>query len=434
MKSCEHTCVDQCHAPYPCKEDRPCQSKTFVTCPCQRRKQEVRCQATRFNPWPNKDTILKCDDECARLQRNQRLAAALNVDPESHKDEHIPYSDKTLKMFRENITWAQTQERAFRVFATSADEKRLRFKPMPPHQRAFLHSLAEDYGLDSESQDPEGHRHVCIFKTPRFVAAPQKTLGQCVRLIQAQKPALVALPDSRKEAEAFNALLLISPRFGVTIEEVEKELSKDIAAASRSGPSVTFSTHFLPSDEILIKAVPTTTAATVLTTTPQAVESVLKDLKSSVSKSIQRNSLAANVILCHAGDMNNITRKETGAPESNTGGWNAVASRGAKRAPAVVSKVPAGGSKTTLGLAGRSGGAFVALRRLELKKKKEEAGKVVVEDDWEKALEKEEQAEASGSGGEGSGKEEEKEVVTSDGEGEGKADTNSADIEEDEGR
>ncbi|KAK4136739.1 hypothetical protein BT67DRAFT_448052 [Trichocladium antarcticum] len=184
-KSCEHACTDQCHAPFPCKEDKPCQSKAFTTCPCQHRKQEVRCQATRLNPWPARESTLKCDDECLRLQRNRQLAEALNIDPQTHTDDHIPYSDTTLKLFRTNVGWAQSQEREFRVFAAAPDEKRLRFKPMQSSQRAFLHALAEDFGMDSESQDPEPHRHVCIFKTPRFVSAPPKTLAQCLRVAQA---------------------------------------------------------------------------------------------------------------------------------------------------------------------------------------------------------------------------------------------------------
>ncbi|KAK4231754.1 transcriptional repressor NF-X1 [Podospora fimiseda] len=385
--------------------------------PLIRRKQEVRCQATRFNPWPHKDTVLKCDDECLRIQRNQQLAAALKVNPDSHKDDHIPYSDKTLKMFRENITWAQTQEREFRVFASSSDEKRLRFKPMPPNQRAFLHSLAEDYGLDSESQDPEGHRHVCIFKTPRFVAAPQKTLAQCYRLVQANKRVVVVSEKPQPAVQAFNALLLTQPRFGLTTEEVEKELYKDLATASRSGLALTFQTSFLSTEEILIKAVPNFTAASIITSAPQTIESSLTALKSSILKTISSRSggIARNVILCHADDSLNILRREGVDSGANTGGWNAVASRGAKRVIVAAPKTPATGSKTTLGVlgSGRAGGAFVALRRLELRKKEAEQEKETVVDNWEEAVDKEEgsgaeknnnvgksEGEASGSGNE----------------------------------
>ncbi|KAH6651091.1 hypothetical protein F5144DRAFT_617760 [Chaetomium tenue] len=214
-KSCEHTCVDQCHAPDACKEDKPCQSKTFVTCPCQHCKQEVRCQATALNPSPAGKSTLACDDECRRLQRNRKLAQALDIDPSTHADEHIPYSDTSLRLFRENVSWAQTQERQLRVFAAAPEEKRIRFKPMPPHQRAFLHALAEDFGLDSESQDPGPHRHVCVFKTPRFVSAPGKTLGQCLQVadkaaklrtgVSAITPKSSSSP--RRQGPPFNAFL-----------------------------------------------------------------------------------------------------------------------------------------------------------------------------------------------------------------------------------
>ncbi|KAK6866042.1 hypothetical protein PG995_002570 [Apiospora arundinis] len=121
-KACDHADTDPCHAPYPCKEEKPCQAKTFITCECQHRKQEVRCMASKGNPFPDRPP-LKCDDECLRLQRNAKLAAALNIDPETHKDSHVPYSDKTLELFKEGVRWAQTQEREFRVFASDAQEK-----------------------------------------------------------------------------------------------------------------------------------------------------------------------------------------------------------------------------------------------------------------------------------------------------------------------
>lgn len=139
--------------------------------------------STKNNPWETREETLKCDDECLRLQRKQQLAEALNIDSKTHNDDHIPYSDTTLKLFREMSSWAQVQEREFRVFAGSPEEKRLRFKPMPATKRAFLHALAEDYGLDSQSSDPEPHRHICVFKTPRFVSAPNKTLAQCVQIV-----------------------------------------------------------------------------------------------------------------------------------------------------------------------------------------------------------------------------------------------------------
>ncbi|GJC92072.1 NF-X1 type zinc finger [Colletotrichum higginsianum] len=330
-KSCEHSCQDACHAPYPCKEDRPCQSKTFITCDCQHRKKEVKCLATKTNPTPERDT-LKCDDECLRLQRNQRLAAALN-----------------------------NQEREFRVFASEPSEKRLRFKPMPSFQRAFLHALAEDFGFDSESQDPEPHRHVSIFKTPRFVSAPKKTLAQCakIRSDAAKSAASAAAAASSSAAtasapEPFNALLLTAPRFGP-----QPPLLHDLVP---------------PSEEILIRAVPVTSWGT----TPSAVESTLASLKPVVARTVTKEGIAAAAIMVHADASLNVLRRE-GAPsaDGSSGGWNAVVGRAAAQRRTVAPKSAADA---------RPASGFVSFSKLARKKVVEDT----VADDWEAAADSDE--------------------------------------------
>ncbi|OLN88510.1 FKBP12-associated protein 1-like protein [Colletotrichum chlorophyti] len=348
-------------------------SKTFITCDCQHRKKEVKCLATKTNPTPERDA-LKCDEECLRLQRNQRLAAALNVDPD-HSDDHIPYSDTTLKLFRElSHTWAQNQEREFRVFASEPSEKRLRFKPMPSFQRAFLHALAEDFGFDSESQDPEPHRHVSIFKTPRFVSAPKKTLAQCVKIrTDAAKSAAAAAAASSSAAtasapEPFNSILLSAPRFGLTIDEVESAIATHLAAHN----NLSFTTSFLPSDEVLIRAIPVTSWGT----SPSAVESTLASLKPLVARVVTKEGIAASATLVHADANLNVLRRES-TSANGTGGWNAVAGRAAAQRRTVAPK-PSTDSRPASG--------FVSFSKLARKKVVEDS----VADDWEAAAEDEE--------------------------------------------
>ncbi|KAI6093594.1 hypothetical protein F4821DRAFT_220964 [Hypoxylon rubiginosum] len=361
-RNCGHLDAEQCHAPYPCKEDKPCQAKSFITCDCQRRKQEVKCMATKNNPSPQREA-LKCDEECLRLQRNARLADALNIDPQTHTDNHIPYSDTTLKLFKENTQFAQTYEREYRVFASETSQKFIRFKPMKSQQRAFLHSLAEDFGFDSESADPEPHRHVCLFKTPRFVAAPMKTLGQCVK-IRAQQipPAQSSATDSSDTAAMlpFNALLLTIPRFGLTIEEIDSALEREYAAY----PSVKFHTSFLPSDEVVIKGSGAWT--------PQILESSLTALKPTLSRTVKRAGICEGVFLCHVDDSLNVLRNERDSQTHGEGGWNAVVGRSAARPK------PPPANPVSL----RSN--FVAFKK-EPKKKVEQQP---VEDDWEEAADK----------------------------------------------
>lgn len=289
------------------------------------------------------------------------------------------------------MNWATTQEREFRVFADDVDEKRMRFKPMPAHQRAFLHSLAEDFGLDSESQDPEPHRHVVIFKTPKFVSAPKKTLAQSLRLAKvAPPPAATAKPTNRPDQEPFNALLLPAPRFGLTTEELEKALAADIGPSAHK--PITFSVTF-PSDEVLIRAHAPLTAATIATSsaTPQAVENLLKTIRPSVSRKIAAENLAGSVILCTVDAAGAIVRKEGGATEP---GWSAVAGRSAWRPK------PAGPAAPEK----KKGFGFVALRKLGTGKEKVKAEPVV--DDWMAEVEKEEKEETERSGSGSSGDEE----------------------------
>jgi transcriptional repressor NF-X1 len=309
---CEHFCLASCHAPYSCKEDKPCQSKIIITCDCGRIKQERKCLVFKADSGSSTRKPLECDDECLRLIRNWKLAQALNVDPEQANSDHIPYSSTTLDMFQEDVKWSQKQEREFRVFAADDTEKRLRFKPMKSHQRAFLHALAEDFGFDSESLDPEPHRHVIIFKTPRFVSAPMKTLSQC-----RTKPALPVVAASSKAVETgkpYNALLLTSPRFALTLDELRSHLHEDF----EKSPNHTFNISFLPSEEIVIHL-----ATSDLSHRGTEIDvNTLTQLKSLVLTTVNSQLLASSVAMCRIDQSLNVERRENDS--SKEGGWSQV--------------------------------------------------------------------------------------------------------------
>ncbi|KAI2467215.1 hypothetical protein F4781DRAFT_402932 [Annulohypoxylon bovei var. microspora] len=368
-RTCGHSDVEQCHAPYPCKEDKPCQAKTFLTCECQRKKQEVRCLATKRNPSPDRGT-LTCDDECLRLKRNVLLADALNIDPQTHTDNHVPYSETTLNFYRENPQFAQTYEREYRVFATDPNQKLLRLKPMKSHQRAFLHSLAEDFGFDSQSADPEPHRHVCLFKTPRFVSAPTKTIAQCLKIRPSQQIAPTPQPASSEDSlpvkQPFNALLLSTPQFGLTVEELDAVLKKQYTAY----PNIVFHTTFLP-DAAIIKGSGSWR--------PQDLESTMSALKPAISHTITSLGYAQGVYLCHVDNNLNISRNEKDEKESRSTadeGWSAVMRRSARPKPPATPRPIA--SRNT----------FIALKKKTPKKVEKQPAKEDVEDDWEEAAEK----------------------------------------------
>ena len=387
-KVCGHPCEEACHAPSLCREDKPCQNKMLITCDCQHLKQETKCNASKNSDGNSKKT-LNCDDECARLARNQKLAQALNIDPEAHKDDHVPYSNDTLKMFRENIKWAQTQEREFRVFAADDDEKRLRFKPMPAHQRSFLHSLSEDFGLDSESMDPEPHRHVAIFKTPRFVMAPMKTLAECVRIRVAEASNAAAIEPQRRlqgGRQPFNGFLMTHPRFGLTLEE----LRADYAVSLESTPGLAYDISFLPSEEIVIKARPASESSAI---SSSAVEASIKALMTPMCAVTSSKKLASSLQLCSLDPSLNIIRREID-DSIRSGGWSQVAAKGP--APRTLRPQSGFGQKTAYTVLGS--------KLKDAKKKKEEVRKALeadVVDDWEEEVRREEEvAAAKADGGE----------------------------------
>ena len=301
-------------------------------------------------------------------------------------------------MYLSNISWTSEQEKALRAFAADADQKRYRFKPMKNSQRAFLHALAEDFGFDSESMDPEPHRHVAIFKTPRFVMAPMKTLAECARIRQVQRTQAVALASSavpEKKAKVsnalgrlFNAFLITKPRFGLTIEEVRAAVMPLLLSAS---PPIQLDIAFLPSEEIVIHPPSALRRSQQQTSswrpsTPNLKEFAerLTTLKPELAKDISATGMG-QLQLCHVDENLNILRRE----DDNTGGWSQVAAKAAPGPRKVESTVP---------FKAQNGFAVLATTATKQKQKKEKA---VVEEDWEAAEEREEERERKvGSGDE----------------------------------
>jgi transcriptional repressor NF-X1 len=369
----------------PCKEDKPCPHKILVTCECQRIKQEAKCNASK-NSDGNLKKRLKCDEECARLERNHKLAMALNVDPANHQNDHVPYSADTLNMYQENSTWAAAQEKIFRLFAANPDEKRLRFKPMPAHQRAFIHSIAEDFGFDSESMDPEPHRHVAIFKTPRFVMAPMKTLAECSRIRQVQRSSMAApaapasaIPSRSKptnvSGDPFNSFIITNPRFALTIDEVNSVVKSTLP---KTNFPVELEVHFLPSEEVALRP-PLMTRINVPEPDMQAR---LESIKPALAQAISSSQIGGKLQLARLDSSLNILRRET--DNSPGAGWSqVVAARGAP-----VRKV----DRTA-----PAANKFAVLSLSSNKKKREKEKMTEVADDWEAAeLEEEEKERASG--------------------------------------
>ncbi|TKA27807.1 hypothetical protein B0A50_04908 [Salinomyces thailandicus] len=353
----------------------------------------MKCGASKDSEG-NNEKSLPCNDECAKLERNRKLALALNIDQSTHVEggDHIPYSTDTLNLFSQHVKWGQTQEREFRVFG-SDDEKRLRFKPMKAHERAFLHHLAEDFGFDSESMDPEPHRHVMIWKTPRFVSSPKKTLAEALRIQSSQRSVTASANVSDNEGaakkakasnesgEPYNGFVVSNPRFGLTVDELRAELNNLL----HPGLAIAFEIEFLPSEEVVLKGVSRTLSA-------QDVENSLLSMKIPLVTAIA-NKGYGTAQLCATDSSLNITRRESDSSAAN--GWATVAGkRSATKAPA-----------QTGGFAGHNSFAALTGNKVTFAKKKTvqkpKAQKVAIVDDWEVAELAEEEKERGAIGDEG---------------------------------
>ncbi|EXJ78523.1 hypothetical protein A1O1_08924 [Capronia coronata CBS 617.96] len=359
----------------------------MITCDCQRKKEEVRCNARANMPEPpGRQTSLKCDEECARLERNRNLALALHIS-DDHTDEHVPYSTTTLKMYLEDVAWAHKQEDVLRLFAADDTVKRYRFPPMKSRQRAFIHSIAEDFGFDGESLDPEPHRHVVLFKTPKFVAAPMKTLAQAARIKRGQLnvSAPVHSTAERKADEVkheYNGLLLLKPKFALTEDEVRPVVKK-------AAPTTEFDIIFLPNDEgvALIPSMSWDTSEQVVT--------MLTSLQPTIAGEVGKHNLASSVVLCQfdTSGPGPIVLEQQGKPSTTaTNGWSQVAAR--KAAPAQAPQVKPVGQRPVYTVLGSRLAEARRKKQENEEKLRQKAQEQEVVDDWEQEVEREEHDEA----------------------------------------
>lgn len=310
------------------------------------------------------------------------MAEALRISDE-HTDEHVPYSNQTLTLYLEDVAWAHKQEDILRLFAADENEKRYRFPPMKGRQRWFLHSIAEDFGFDSESLDPEPHRHVLMFKTPKFVAAPMKTLAQAARIRRGQlkvTPASDSTPTRIQEKREWNGLLLTKPRFALTEDEVRECLRT-------AAPTTEFEITFLANDD-----------GVALLPQVEQPEAALNGLLSAISTEVVKSEIAASVVIAAFDTLSFQTQLIATQPTSMAtaaGGWAQVAGNRTAPIPAPVTQPV--GQKPVYTVLGSK------LREAKEKKKEnEELLKRIAKenaeavDDWEAEAEKDQGGGGSG--------------------------------------
>lgn len=213
---CGHPCSAPCHKGSSCPRTT-CTAKVAVQCDCGRRKETVVCAeaATSYQRYAAiamasklsdmqlgdsmdigplltkkelKQTRLECDQDCATLERNRRLAEALQIDPSSdpfNVRSTSVYSDSLKEDARKDLKFVSEVEEEIRNLVELANKgkqpKRThRFPPMNREHRKIIHELAEVYTVESVSYDNEPKRNVVITAHKGKAVCPNSTLTSLI--------------------------------------------------------------------------------------------------------------------------------------------------------------------------------------------------------------------------------------------------------------
>ena len=110
---------------------------------------------------------LDCNEECAKIERNRRVALALQIEnPDTSAKLSAPkYSDFLKDMARKDPNFANLVHDRLTELVKLAKESKQRsrshsFECMNRDKRQFVHELSDHFGIESESYDAEPKRNV----------------------------------------------------------------------------------------------------------------------------------------------------------------------------------------------------------------------------------------------------------------------------------
>ncbi|KAF8788053.1 Protein shuttle craft like protein [Argiope bruennichi] len=193
--NCGHPCGNVCHDG-PCP-DTPCKSQVTLTCPCGNRSETTTCydstksyrlmsvsvlatkmqeikegQSVNLNDVlgrKSKNNKLQCNEECAVLERNKRLAVALQIqNPELSPTPGPPnYSDFLKAEAKKNPSFVgDVYNKITELVQLAKDSKQKcrshSFPPMNRDHRRVVHELAEFFGCETQSYDEEPKKSVVV--------------------------------------------------------------------------------------------------------------------------------------------------------------------------------------------------------------------------------------------------------------------------------
>ncbi|KAI7878645.1 hypothetical protein K492DRAFT_132456 [Lichtheimia hyalospora FSU 10163] len=231
-RSCGHGCSSRCHGSEPCPEQEPCQTMVRVACKCGQNALQVPCNATATSTGSKRE--LDCNDFCAKVERNRKLAMALEIDPEKAEepapsiDELGYFDDPLCEFYLENRSWCKQMETTLIDFAKGSKQV-LHFKPMKSNFRRFIHRYSVHFNLGTEAVDPEPYRSVVVRKSLGQARIPSPLLSVAAHHPSMNRPP-APMPETNglksKHQQPVNALCLSDLAFGLVETELDLELAK----------------------------------------------------------------------------------------------------------------------------------------------------------------------------------------------------------------
>jgi len=206
-RPCGHPCAAPCH-PGQCP-DTPCTTQIKITCSCGLRKAGVPCSdnaysrvttallATRMQDVQSgnsvnlaelakRDRKLECNEDCMKIDRNTRLAAALQINNPELSSKVIPrYSEFMKDWVRRDATFCTMVHSKLTDLVKLAKESKQKsrafsFPCMNRDKRQLVHEYAEQFGCESASYDSEPKRNVVVTALRDKSFSPSVSLVECV--------------------------------------------------------------------------------------------------------------------------------------------------------------------------------------------------------------------------------------------------------------
>ncbi|KAL8620508.1 hypothetical protein ACOMHN_029544 [Nucella lapillus] len=244
---CPHPCGAPCHPDTDACPQTACKAQMEVKCACGHRTSKVQCQAgsnmsaeiaqfqrltvqAMASGGPGQDIDisklttqkkntsrqLECDSTCAILERNRRVALALEIhNPDLDSKLNGPrYSDFLKDSARKYPVFVAKVEKNFADLVQNAKiskqpSRSSAFPSMNRDQRRAVHELAESYGCDTQSYDYEPNKNVVATAHKNKCFLPSVTLTASVSRAKAPPP----IPHHTKPAAAWGSGKLVTSLF-----------------------------------------------------------------------------------------------------------------------------------------------------------------------------------------------------------------------------